>query len=109
MNCLIEKQLAITKSVITHFRVFYHSKSCCPAFNSLKEWKFTLLHLEIESTTVFTTQFYFCRHRVIMTVQSYFLTFVVKFGVNISNTLEEINRNVAWKLENVVITTRIKQ
>ncbi len=30
-------------------RVFYHSKSCCSAFNSLKElnlkeWKFTLLH-----------------------------------------------------------------
>ncbi len=33
-----------------------------------------------------------------------FLTFVVKFGVNISNTLGEINRNVAWKLENVVTT-----
>ncbi len=38
--------IAITKSVITHFRVFYHSKLCCPAFNSLKEWKVTLLHLE---------------------------------------------------------------
>ncbi len=38
--------IAITKSVITHFRVFYHSKMCCPVFNSLKEWKFTRLHLE---------------------------------------------------------------
>ena len=37
--------IVITKSVITHFRVFYYSKSCRPAFNSLKEWKFTLLHL----------------------------------------------------------------
>ncbi len=34
--------------------------------------------------------------------------FVVKFGVNIPNTFEEINRNVARKLENVV-TTLIKQ
>ncbi len=34
-----------------------------------------------------------------------FLTFAVKFGVNIPNTLGEgINRNVAWKLENVVTT-----
>ncbi len=33
-----------------------------------------------------------------------FLTFVVKFGVNSPNTLGEINRNVAWKLENVVTT-----
>ncbi len=31
-----------------------------------------------------------------------FLTFVVKFGVSIPNTLGEINGNVAWKLENVV-------
>ena len=37
--------IVITKSVITQFRVSYHSKSCCPAFNSLKEWKFALLHL----------------------------------------------------------------
>ncbi len=36
----------LTKEVITHFRVFYHSKMCCPAFNSLKEWKVTRLHLE---------------------------------------------------------------
>ncbi len=27
-----------------------------------------------------------------------FLTFVVKFGLNIPNTLGEINGNVAWKL-----------
>ncbi len=26
---------------------------------------------------------------------------MVKFGVNIPNTLREINGNVAWKLENV--------
>ena len=31
--------------VITHFRVFYHSKSC-RGFNSFKEWKLTLSHLE---------------------------------------------------------------
>ena len=28
----------------------------------------------------------------------------MKFGVNIPNTLGEINGNVAWKLENVVTT-----
>ena len=33
--------IAITKSVITNFRAFYHSKMCCLAVNSLKEWKFT--------------------------------------------------------------------
>ena len=33
-----------------------------------------------------------------------FLTFVLKFGVNIPNTLGEINRNVAWKLESVITT-----
>ena len=33
-----------------------------------------------------------------------FLTFMVKFGVNIPNTSGEINGNVAWKLENVVTT-----
>ncbi len=32
------------------------------------------------------------------------LTFVVKFDVHIPNNLEETNRNVAWKLENVVTT-----
>ena len=35
--------IVITKSLINHFRVFYH---VYPVFNSLKEWKFTLLHLE---------------------------------------------------------------
>ena len=33
-----------------------------------------------------------------------FLTFVLKFGVNIPNTSGEINVNIAWKLENVVTT-----
>ncbi len=33
MNYSIKKEL--TKSAITHFRAFYHSKMCCPAFNSL--------------------------------------------------------------------------
>ena len=55
-NCVYELfiqkrvDIAITKSVITHFRLFYHSQMCCPAFNSLKEWKFTRLHLESSST-----------------------------------------------------------
>ncbi len=33
MNYSLKKgfYIAITKSVITLFRVFYHSKSCCPA------------------------------------------------------------------------------
>ncbi len=35
-------------------------------------------------------------------VTNIFLTFVVTFGVNIPNTLGEINGNVAWKLENVM-------
>ncbi len=35
-------------------------------------------------------------------VSHIFLTFVVKFGVNIPNTYEEISGNVAWKSENVV-------
>ncbi len=42
----IKVDIAITKSVIIDFRVFDPSKSCFPAFNSLNEWKFTLLHLE---------------------------------------------------------------
>ena len=37
---------------------------------------------------------------------THILTFVLKFGVSncIPNTLGEINRNFAWKLENVVTT-----
>ena len=31
-----------------------------------------------------------------------FLSFVLRFGVSIPNTLGETNGNVAWKLENVV-------
>ncbi len=43
--------IVIAKSVITdHFSVFYHSKLCCPAFHSLKEWKFNLLYLESRPT-----------------------------------------------------------
>ena len=34
------------KSPFTPFRVLLHSKTYCPAFNSYKEWKSTLLHLE---------------------------------------------------------------
>ncbi len=37
-------------------------------------------------------------------VSHIFLTLVVKFGVNIPNTLGDINGNVAQKLENVVTT-----
>ena len=33
-----------------------------------------------------------------------FLTFVLNFGADVPNTLGEINRNVAWKLETVVTT-----
>ncbi len=33
-----------------------------------------------------------------------FWTVVVKFCVNIQNTLVDINRNVAWKLENMITT-----
>ena len=34
------------KSPCIPFRVFFHSKTCCPAFNPYKEWKSVLLHLE---------------------------------------------------------------
>ncbi len=34
------------------------------------------------------------------------MTFVVKFGVNIQNTREDINENVGCKLENVVTTPK---
>ena len=40
------------KYPLTPFRVFFHSKTCCPAFNSYKEWKSTLLHLESVTLSV---------------------------------------------------------
>ena len=39
-----------SKIPFTPFRVFFHSKTYCPAFNSYKEWKSTLLHLESSVT-----------------------------------------------------------
>ncbi len=35
-------------------------------------------------------------------IPQFFLTFVVKFGVKIPNTLRKSNKSGAWKLENMV-------
>ena len=37
-------ELCHRKSPFTPFGVFFHSQMCCPAVNSCKEWKSTLLH-----------------------------------------------------------------
>ena len=50
------------KSPFTPFRVFFHSKTYCPTFNSHKEWKSTLLHLESNYFRKTKIRVFFCRH-----------------------------------------------
>ena len=38
--------IVIQITIFAPFRVVFHSKTHCPSFNSLNEWKFTRLHLE---------------------------------------------------------------
>ena len=46
------------KSPFTPFRVFFHSKTYCPAFNSYKEWKSTLLYLESNCHIIYFNYIY---------------------------------------------------
>ena len=72
---------------------------------------FNFIHLKLkkENTTLkvpdmihnIVPQFFFSNPFWYQKLSHIFLTFVVTFGVNIPSTLGEINRNVAWKLENV--------
>ena len=46
-----EWNIVIKITTFTPFRGVFHSKTCCPSFNSLNEWKVTRLHLESSITT----------------------------------------------------------
>ena len=41
-----EWNIVIKIAIFTPFSVVFHSKTCCPSFNSLNEWKFISTHLE---------------------------------------------------------------
>ena len=49
VNLSLREEWNIVSKIITTFtpfRVVFHSKTCCPSFNSLNEWEFTRLLLE---------------------------------------------------------------
>ena len=51
-----EQNIVIKITTFTLFRVVFHSKTCCPSFKSLNEWKFT--HLDSQNDWHFSVSGY---------------------------------------------------